>query len=189
MIFVTTWSLFSYSVTYCELYDIFKNIISCKCSFFPRMFYLQRFIYVPIYVSHYDVHSHTCMYVATFSCMYMYVATCTCFYAFIHTTHMLTSNVDICPTPHSVSSSYQDLMPQFLRAIRMLCTLHKHFVAAYKMMPSDSIINPSVPSSPGVYSYNSDGPTAATVRRAGSFGSLLDSPSPKPAEKSKIGRK
>ncbi|XP_064396022.1 E3 ubiquitin-protein ligase HACE1-like [Halichondria panicea] len=86
----------------------------------------------------------------------------------------------------SISSSYQDLMPQFLRAIRMLCTLHKHFVAAYKTMPSDSIITGSMPNSPGIHG---DGPTAATVRRAGSFGSLLDNPPLRPSDRPKIGRK
>ena len=86
----------------------------------------------------------------------------------------------------SVSSSYQDLMPQFLRAIRMLCTLHKYYVAAYKSLPPDTIISTSVPNSPA---GTGEGPTGATVRRAGSFGSLLDSPSPRPADKGRHGRR
>ena len=77
-------------------------------------------------------------------------------------------------------------MPQFLRAIRMLCTLHKYYVAAYKSLPPDTIISTSVPSSPAA---TGEGPAGATVRRAGSFGSLLDSPSPRPADKGKHGRR
>jgi len=77
-------------------------------------------------------------------------------------------------TVYSVSSSYQDLMPQFLRAIRMLCTLYKYYIAAYKTLPPNTIISTSVPSSPG-----SEGPgDRAVVKRTNSFGSLLDSPRP-----------
>lgn len=85
----------------------------------------------------------------------------------------------------SVSSSYQDLMPQFLRAIRILCALHKHFVAAYKTMPPESIISGSVPSSPSIHGNS---PRAASVKRAGSFGSLLDSPVQRSADRTRSRR-
>lgn len=83
-------------------------------------------------------------------------------------------------THYSVSSSYQDLMPQFLRAIRMLCSLYKHYVEALKTETQTTRQSPttlSTPSSPSPhFAAGSHSPSVASVRRAGSFGSILDSP-------------
>ena len=67
-------------------------------------------------------------------------------------------------------------MPQFLRAVHILCALYKYYLDAVGV-ESSPIIN-SVPSSPlstsvpnsNLQEHNSD------VRRVGSYGSLLDSP-------------
>ena len=81
---------------------------------------------------------------------------------------------------YSVSSSYQDLMPQFLRAIRMLCSLYKHYVEALKTETHTTHQSPttlSTPSSPSPhFAAGSHSPSGASVRRTGSFGSILDSP-------------
>ena len=69
-------------------------------------------------------------------------------------------------------------MPQFLRAVRILCTLYKYYLDAVGVESSSSPIINSVPSSPlstsvpnsNLQERNSD------VRRVGSYGSLLDSP-------------
>ena len=75
----------------------------------------------------------------------------------------------------SVSSDYQDLMPQFLRAVRILCTLHKYYLDAVGAEPSSSPIINSVPSSP--FSTNSNlQELTSDVRRVGSYGLLLDNP-------------
>ena len=78
----------------------------------------------------------------------------------------------------SVSSDYQDLMPQFLRAVRILCTLHKYYLDAVGAEPSSSPIINSVPSSPLSTSIPNSNLQELTsdVRRVGSYGSLLDNP-------------
>ena len=69
-------------------------------------------------------------------------------------------------------------MPQFLRSVRILCALHKYYLDAVRVESSSSpVINP-VPVSPlstSVPNSSLQHPVS-TVRRAGSFGSLLDSP-------------
>ena len=68
-------------------------------------------------------------------------------------------------------------MPQFLRAIHILCVLYKYYLDAVGVESSSHIIN-SVPSSPlstSVPNSNLQEPNA-DVRRVGSYGSLLDSP-------------
>ena len=71
-------------------------------------------------------------------------------------------------------------MPQFLRAIRMLCSLYKHYVEALKTETQTTRQSPttlSTPSSPSPhFAAGSHSPSGASVRRAGSFGSILDSP-------------
>ena len=74
----------------------------------------------------------------------------------------------------SLSSSYSDLMPQFLRAVRALCNLYYLYQQALQRSEI-TLVNPgarSVPTSPAVAS-SSDLP-GVNVQRAGSFGSLLD---------------
>ena len=80
--------------------------------------------------------------------------------------------------PSSVSSNYLDLMPQFLRSVRLLCALHKYYLDAVRAESSSSPVISSVPVSPLSTSVpnNSLQQPVSTVRRAGSFGSLLDSP-------------
>ena len=87
----------------------------------------------------------------------------------------------------SVSSSYNDLMPQFLRAIRMLCSLHSSFAEANSASLSvfaaatshgrHNNVPSSLPASPGLGGADERARTTPTnVRRTGSFGSILDSP-------------
>ena len=74
----------------------------------------------------------------------------------------------------SSSSSYSDLMPQFLRAVRALCNLYYLYQQALQRSEI-TLVNPgarSVPTSPAIAS-SSDLP-GVNVQRAGSFGSLLD---------------
>ena len=68
-------------------------------------------------------------------------------------------------------------MPQFLRAVHILCALYKYYLDAVGVESSSPIIN-SVPSSPlstSVPNSNLQEPNS-DVRRVGSYGSLLDSP-------------
>ena len=67
------------------------------------------------------------------------------------------------PLP-SVSSNYQVLMPQFLRAVRVLCALHKYYMGGVAMDALQYPLSSSVPASPsatasgpqGIYElYNS----------------------------------
>ena len=69
-------------------------------------------------------------------------------------------------------------MPQFLRSVRILCALHKYYLDAVRVESSSSPVINSVPVSPlstSVPNSSLQHPVS-TVRRAGSFGSLLDSP-------------
>ena len=71
----------------------------------------------------------------------------------------------------SSSSSYSDLMPQFLRAVRALCNLYYLYQQALQRSEI-TLVNPgarSVPTSPAITSM-----PGSNVQRAGSFGSLLD---------------
>lgn len=79
----------------------------------------------------------------------------------------------------SSSSSYSDLMPQFLRAVRALCSLypyHKQALQRGEITGADPVTR-SVPASPAITSHSDflnpfqSGPN---VHRAGSFGSLID---------------
>ena len=68
-------------------------------------------------------------------------------------------------------------MPQFLRAVRMLCVLYKHYVSASRAANGSASVVTSVPASPLSACEPESRPSrGASVRRAGSFGSLLDSP-------------
>ena len=67
-------------------------------------------------------------------------------------------------------------MPQFLRAIRMLCALYKHYVEALKTETHQSPTVLSTPTSPTPNLSPSFSQSGASVRRTGSFGSILDSP-------------
>ena len=74
----------------------------------------------------------------------------------------------------SVSSDYQDLKPQVLRALRILCTLHKHYpTAAPPIELAPLAIPSSTPTSPSNKSSNPF--LDANVRCAESTGSLIDS--------------
>ena len=74
----------------------------------------------------------------------------------------------------SSSSSYSDLMPQFLRAIRALCNLYSLFRQTVQRSEVAWVTHGphSLPTSPAITS-TSDLP-GVSVHRAGSFGSLLD---------------
>ena len=75
----------------------------------------------------------------------------------------------------SSSSSYSDLMPQFLRAVRALCRLYPHYRQALQrseIARASNITPHSVPTSPAIVSNS-----APNVHRAGSFGSLLENTS------------
>ena len=52
------------------------------------------------------------------------------------------------PPPPSVSSNYQVLMPQFLRAVRVLCALHKYYMGGVAMDALQYPLSSSVPASP-----------------------------------------
>ena len=66
-------------------------------------------------------------------------------------------------------------MPQFLRAIRILCPLYKVFMETSPPHTPMHFLS-SLPGSPA---FPSDGGNrAANVRRTGSFGSILDTPLP-----------
>ena len=84
------------------------------------------------------------------------------------------------PPPPSVSSSYKDLMPQFLRAIRMLCALHSSLLDTNNTLTRSqkSSVPSSLPGSPASLGASPEigSHVTANVRRAGSFGSILDSP-------------
>ena len=70
-------------------------------------------------------------------------------------------------------------MPQFLRAIRMLCALYKHYIEVLKIdtQTRQSPTTLSTPSSPSPHFAGASlSPSGASVRRTGSFGSILDSP-------------
>ena len=69
-------------------------------------------------------------------------------------------------------------MPQFLRAVRILCTLYKYYLDTVGAEPSSSPIINSVPSSPLSTSIPNSNLQELTsdVRRVGSYGSLLDNP-------------
>ena len=70
----------------------------------------------------------------------------------------------------------------------MLCALHKYYVDASKNL-QPPLVSSSVPTSPAIPGDNLH-PRSANVRRAGSFGSLLDSPMVvRPTEKVKTGRR
>lgn len=90
--------------------------------------------------------------------------------------------------PFSVSSSYKELMPQFLRAIRMLCALYKHYVEATKKFPQQVLASASMPTSPALLT-DSLHPGSANVRRAESFGSILDSPDVRHTRRQKSGHR
>ena len=75
----------------------------------------------------------------------------------------------------SSSSSYSDLMPQFLRAVRALCRLYPHYRQALQrseIVGASNTTPHSVPTSPAIVSNS-----APNVHRAGSFGSLLENTS------------
>ena len=66
-------------------------------------------------------------------------------------------------------------MPSFLRGIRALCTLYSYYTNTARTELSHSLLSHSVPTSPSGRD-NTLSPVP-NVRRTGSFGSLLDSPS------------
>ena len=75
----------------------------------------------------------------------------------------------------SSSSSYSDLMPRFLRAIRALCCLYPHYQQALQQSEiagASASVPHSVPTSPATLS--SSDPLQQAVQRASSFGTLLD---------------
>lgn len=77
----------------------------------------------------------------------------------------------------SSNSSYSDLMPQFLRAVRALCNLYPIFKQALQrgeIIGSDSVPR-SVPASPATTDSVDPFQSGSNVRRARSFGSLIDS--------------
>ena len=77
----------------------------------------------------------------------------------------------------SSNSSYSDLMPQFLRAVRALCNLYPIFKRALQrgeIVGSDSVPR-SVPASPATTDSVDPFQSGPNVRRARSFGSLIDS--------------
>lgn len=77
----------------------------------------------------------------------------------------------------SSNSSYSDLMPQFLRAVRALCKLYPIFKQALQrgeIIGTDSVAH-SVPASPATTDLVDPFQSGSNVRRAGSFGSLIDS--------------
>lgn len=79
----------------------------------------------------------------------------------------------------SSNSSYSDLMPQFLRAVRALCNLYPIFKRAFQrgeIIGGDSVPR-SVPASPATTDSVDPFQSSPNVRRAGSFGSLIDSSS------------
>ena len=78
----------------------------------------------------------------------------------------------------SSSSNYSDLMPQFLRAVRVLCHLYPLYRKGLQRSEITGVTPAphSVPTSPAITS-SSDflDHSALSIQRAGSFGSLLES--------------
>ena len=119
--------------------------------------------------------------------MYMYIQTCTLYknaHARIHCTYLymymyIHCIVHTCTCTCSSSSSYIDLMPQFLRAVRALCNIYPFYKRALQRgeITGVSSFAHSVPASPAITSssnFRDPFQSSPNVRRAGSFGSLLD---------------
>ena len=88
------------------------------------------------------------------------------------------------PFPCSMSSTYKDLMPQFLRSVRILCVLYKSFMAVRGSdvpvacrVGTQSVSSPSqTPSFSSPQHSVSWHQAPGSVRRTGSFNSILDNP-------------